>query len=664
MSRTPIYSLTREVRGGTRRKITPLKLFVQGVALSLSLLIAFPVPAIANDVKCVKVFQKNSQKLMKAWSKTIGRCIRDADANNVPSAEECIAEDPGSKISKAKTKLIDQSVGGEKDKCDGQTPAFGHADPFFASEGVAQRTYSYAHSLFGDPFDQRAPNGDKELAKCRKLLWNGASKLVLAMSKERAACTVAAVKDGVATAEGLLDTCFSEPGIYDPNGRIADRQEKFLNKLTAANCAEETGALVLAGGQRATAIQYGLIAALIAVVIIGALTALGAALATTFDNPAGDFSGSGESEADFLDDRAINNSHLVGRSSEIVIANNSSDSRICLNTGGGGAGISCSGLGDGVQSSNAVVLGSLDTSLFPADESDDLMFAGDLDNRLCMSNGDGTFACVSQSEGALDNDVAVARLDWGDDSGLDAILARGTGAYVCLSQAAGGFGACAQIPGENSDSRAVAIGDLNGDGRADAVFANSGQPDRVCLETESVGVYSFSCADVDAANGDSRAVAVAPLDAGPSVDAVFATMDGRNRICLNHGSGVFTCSDVGIDTNSTTGVAVADADMDGDVDLIFSNNGSQNRLCLNVGSANFLCSDLDATVAAFTAVSVGDIDEDGYQDAVFAVDGGPNLVCYNSAGTFACSNIEADVADTKDVAVGTLAVPTPPPYIF
>lgn len=41
----------------------------------------------------------------------------------------------------------------------------------------------------------------------------------------------------------------------------------------------------------ATAIEYGLIAALIAVAIIGAVTALGDGLTTTFDNIAGNLGG-------------------------------------------------------------------------------------------------------------------------------------------------------------------------------------------------------------------------------------------------------------------------------------------------------------------------------------------------------------------------------------
>ena len=64
-------------------------------------------------------------------------------------------------------------------------------------------------------------------------------------------------------------------------------------KLVSFLPCEESGLLLsfIQDGQGATAIEYGLIAALISVVIIGALTAVGTQLTTTFTTVSNALSG-------------------------------------------------------------------------------------------------------------------------------------------------------------------------------------------------------------------------------------------------------------------------------------------------------------------------------------------------------------------------------------
>ena len=93
-----------------------------------------------------------------------------------------------------------------------------------------------------------------------------------------------------------------------------------------------------------------------------------------------------------------------------------------------------------------------------------------------------------------------------------------------------------------------------------AIFANSGQPNRVCLGD---GAGGFSCSDVSSDTNSTFGVALGDVDGDNALDAVFAEF-GPNRVCLGDGAGGFSCSDFSSDTNSTRAVALGE--VDGDVD--------------------------------------------------------------------------------------------------
>ncbi len=103
----------------------------------------------------------------------------------------------------------------------------------------------------------------------------------------------------------------------------------------------------------------------------------------------------------------------------------------------------------------------------------------------------------------------------------------------------------------------TAIGGVDGDGDLDAVFANDefsgGQQNRVCLGD---GAGSFTCSDLSSDANDTFGVALGDVDGDGDFDAVFANF-GRNRVCLGDGAGSFTCSDVSADANETHGVALS-----------------------------------------------------------------------------------------------------------
>jgi hypothetical protein len=185
--------------------------------------------------------------------------------------------------------------------------------------------------------------------------------------------------------------------------------------------------------------------------------------------------------------------------------------------------------------------------------------------------------------------VALGDID--GDSNLDAVFA-GTGRNrVCLGDGSKGF-ACRDISTDANDTLGVALGDINGDGKLDAVFANvtdstvEGDSNRLCLGDGSGG---FTCGDVSSDTNITRGVALGDIDGDGDLDAVFANFAQQNRVCVVDGSGRIACSDVSSDTNDTQGVALGDIDGDGDLDAVFANSRQPNRVCLGDKLGGFVC---------------------------------------------------------------------------
>jgi hypothetical protein len=139
---------------------------------------------------------------------------------------------------------------------------------------------------------------------------------------------------------------------------------------------------------------------------------------------------------------------------------------------------------------------------------------------------------------------------------LDAFVANDSEANrVWVNDGSGSFSDSGEALG-SSDSRAVALGDVDGDGDLDAFVANyGGQANRVWVNDGNGG---FSDSGQALGYSDSRAVALGDVDGDGDLDAFVANANQANRVWVNDGSGTFTDSGQALGSSDSLGVALGD----------------------------------------------------------------------------------------------------------
>jgi hypothetical protein len=166
----------------------------------------------------------------------------------------------------------------------------------------------------------------------------------------------------------------------------------------------------------------------------------------------------------------------------------------------------------------------------------------------------------------------------------------------------------------------IAVGDVNGDGKADIVVANRAYPDGHGGEANgdvavfmNMGGGSF-VANNYAAGTSPTAVAIADLNGDGKPDLAVPSGTAVS-VLLNNGDGTFApAASFGIGT-SPYSVAVADLNGDGKPDLAVANGSAYGAsVLMNIGGGTFAAA-VDY-VTDYGAVLVGDLNGDGKPDLV------------------------------------------------
>lgn len=210
-------------------------------------------------------------------------------------------------------------------------------------------------------------------------------------------------------------------------------------------------------------------------------------------------------------------------------------------------------------------------------------------------------------------------------------------------------------------SNQLTVGDLDGDGDLDIVWANGGsfssagtpQVGRIFINNGS-GVYTDESVARGAVSGLFRGVELGDIENDGDLDIVFAPdFNTAPKLLVNNGSGVFadqTAARLPAMTLGSSRAQFADVDNDGDLDLYFVNGGTsrfgsnRGKLLLNNGAGVFS----DVTVAQTPNQNVsepmdcifGDVDGDYDLDLRISSTAIANSKLYtnNGAGTFVDSS--------------------------
>ena len=214
-------------------------------------------------------------------------------------------------------------------------------------------------------------------------------------------------------------------------------------------------------------------------------------------------------------------------------------------------------------------------------------------------------------------------------------------------------------------TRAVALGDLDGDGHTDLVTVNGADqangpvPTRVWFGNGAGGFVDSGQALPG--GGNVADLALGDLDGDGDLDLALASRTAGAIILHNDGKGSFGLPGTAYKTTNartTTAVALGDVDVDGDLDLVAGNAAEVNTVWLNDGQGAFADSGqrLGGFNLPFTAsVALGDLNRDGLPDLVFGNLAFNNTIWMNAGqGQFINTNQAIGAADTTTAVVGDI----------
>lgn len=295
-------------------------------------------------------------------------------------------------------------------------------------------------------------------------------------------------------------------------------------------------------------------------------------------------------------------------------------------------------------------LHAMDAAPLDVDRDGDLDLAIAVENgvnRLYINNGTGRFTHAPGAFGTVAHDSEHVRAaDFDRDGNTDLVFVAESDEVhqLFLGDGRGGFvDASARLPAQ-SQGNGLAVGDVNGDGLADIVVGNTGEPiygEKTPMrrarnflwlnDRRKPGHFIDATArNLPDADDQSEGVTLADMDGDGDLDLLTASTQ-RNRLLINDGKGRFTDASDQLDLRvpmETREVHAFDANRDGRLDILYSNITSNNhgrdkdpqtRLLISDGKGRYVdetAERLPKHEFSSWAATIIDFDGDGADDVI------------------------------------------------
>jgi VCBS repeat protein len=223
-----------------------------------------------------------------------------------------------------------------------------------------------------------------------------------------------------------------------------------------------------------------------------------------------------------------------------------------------------------------------------------------------------TYTVASFNAGANPSAAKIGDLD-GDGLNDIAVVNRQGDLQLFFNNGAGSFQreSLTGLWPSTANTRDLAIGDLNGDGRNDIAVAFATQTGALSVLLNQ-GSRTFSAPANYNSCSFSNGIAIGDLDQDGDNDLADISQCNRSSVLRNNGQGGFALSGAYGDGSGSSSIALADLNRDGSKDIVYLNNSSVTIL-LNNGNATF-GSPLVYWVWDAVDLAVGDFEGDGTVD--------------------------------------------------